>query len=467
MKEDNNNPLPPEFDWENMKEGIFAKMQASEGLQNSQVSPKKSQRKTGIIFLLLALLIAIPYALFERTKSSNNQDLGKPENIIKNYPQKTNRANSPQSEMEEIEKTPTLSPINVSKSNAKSIRQSEKKTGNDHTLSEILEEKTSLARGTWSKGVRDNGADSAASKNNSKATLISQYPTMKTFKSYDAIEDYLSFINPSNTKIHEEWDDFAWPSLGWGKGAVNAFDGKFTKKHSSNNFSDFLSLEGGLTLWNEAYRGDKPENAQYQRAITSYQIQAHYTKYFRVNYFFQSGFQFQMLESKFQYQNTIENYPIIIRNTLLRVQNDLISGQYENIYGDLETRVQAQHRVIHYNKTKLFKASFAAGRSWQLNTLQIDLYAGAALNTLVNNNGRMFYQDTIVNYNGTSNAIIRNQLMVDGILGARLHYPLRNSVNLTAGFQGQRSITNWSKVEGLRLYPWSLGLQFGLSYRLD
>jgi hypothetical protein len=99
--------------------------------------------------------------------------------------------------------------------------------------------------------------------------------------------------------------------------------------------------------------------------------------------------------------------------------------------------------------------------------MQADVYLGAALNGIGSNRGRRLSQDSIIDYDESSNSIFKNQLMVDAIFGARLHYFLEEGIGVTAGLQAQKSLTNWSNQADINYYPFSIGLQLGLSYRLD
>lgn len=465
MKDDNSNPLPPELGWDTMKEGIFAKMQAAESVAESTKPPKKSQRKLGLLLLFLALFLTIPIVLFYPVAETQNNKTAKPMDRAKVPAKAENTDSKPAVKTKNNKETfiPLSSDLKevVSPASIQNKDQSANPSAQIPSVDQAVGKLAATKDLHSLKGKEIWGTEKITSEDSS--TLNDAHLTFVLKPWFDLGNLFLNKTPPIKVTPRIDLD------------SASSFSGDFwaesgnttLQKRSRKNFPNQLILEGGITVWNEGFGDSKPANAQYQRTISSFQIQGYYTKYLKADYFVLSGFQYQQLESKFQYQTIINDYPITISDALVQVQNNLISGQYENIYRDVETTVQAQRRIIHYNKTRLFKVSFAVGKSWQFRGLQADLYLGAALNTFVNNQGRMLHQDSILDYQGVSNSVFQNQMMIDALMGARLHYFLTGSTAITAGFQGQRSVTNWSNQAEIRLYPWSAGLQLGMSYYLD
>jgi len=227
-----------------------------------------------------------------------------------------------------------------------------------------------------------------------------------------------------------------------------------------------LIFEGGITFWKPAYGSTQPGRAQYESQLPSFQLQGHYMKSLNENFFFMAGLQYQRLESRFDYNTSIENYPITLQDTIIQVRNNLATREQTIVRGDVEQLVEAERIIRHYNTTQLFKVSAGIGKSWHFRSFQTDLYLGGALNTVVQNQGRSLYQGEIIDYYGASNSIFQNQMTVDGMVGARLHYFFTRKVGIMTDLQLQRSLMNWSNQEAVNFYPTSFGLQWGLSYSL-
>ncbi|MEL7534153.1 MAG: hypothetical protein AAFN10_22805, partial [Bacteroidota bacterium] len=179
-----------------------------------------------------------------------------------------------------------------------------------------------------------------------------------------------------------------------------------------------------------------------------------------------AGLQYQQLASRFEYNSTIQDYQITLEDTIIQVQKNLLSGEENIIRGDVELSVPAERRVVHYNTSKLLKLSLGVGKSWRLNSFQVDTYLGGALNSLVQNQGRTLHDESIIDFSGASNSLIKNQFTADGILGGRLHYYLKQNLGLTIGCQVQKSLMNWSNQDNIKVLPATFSLQLGLSYAL-
>jgi hypothetical protein len=121
---------------------------------------------------------------------------------------------------------------------------------------------------------------------------------------------------------------------------------------------------------------------------------------------------------------------------------------------------------VHHNRSTMVNVSFAFGKSWRFNSFQTDFYLGSALNSIVHHRGRALHNDSIIDFNGPSNSLIKNQGKIDGMLGVRFHYFLNRHIGITSAFHMQKSLMNWSIEDGVNYAPVSYGLLLGLSYSL-
>ncbi|MBK9255174.1 MAG: hypothetical protein IPM42_06760 [Saprospiraceae bacterium] len=506
MQEDNNQPLPPELGWNNMKDGIFEKVQIMENEISSHENNKSSRRKRIVMFFFI--LFALSFGMFfisqrmiktkdyvgfdtariaetkgnkstptdinssmtknqinnqselhlEKDRKSNvtyvpkiakesepNQELIKSNYNAKNSHQKveTTKSNSNDSffsskETKSIYPTPILQKINE----AEPSNEPNQISGTKLLANSFTKEINKSSQNSFADSLT-----SSLSEGNSLLNLISPYLTIHTLPS-------LGFDQINSEKLNQLTIEF------------ENVDSLFRIKSFKSKTRNQLILEGGLTFWDEGDNNTIPSRAQYESPITSYQLQGYYLRSFKSSYFIMAGLQYQQLESKLVFDNTIQDYKIILKDTIKQVHNNSLTGEKRVIYGDVEHSVEAHHRIRHYNKTKLFKISMALGKTWKFSSFQADIYLGGALNTIVHNQGRMFYNDSIIDYNGSSNILFNNQMTADGIFGARLHYFVNKNIGLTTGFQTQKSLMNWSNQENINFYPVSYGLQLGLSYSL-
>ena len=227
-----------------------------------------------------------------------------------------------------------------------------------------------------------------------------------------------------------------------------------------------IILEGGITVWDKGTSQSIPNEKSSENPLLSFQIQANYARNLKDNFFLMTGLNYQQLESRLDYSTTIPDYVVTLRDTLVQVRNNMVTGEQENVYGDVQQTVEANRKVVHYNTSRLLKTSLGAGRSWYFKGMQADAYLGAALTALTFNSGRTLVNDTLRDYSGWRTSVIENSFGVEAFAGARIHYSLYPKVALTAGLQVQKCLKNWGTSGNTRLYPLSVGIQFGISYNL-
>lgn len=505
MQENNNQPLPPELDWSNMKDGIFDKMASID-------QKKPSKRKTGYpwkrIGLFLLLFIALTLGLYSISQKNTNDKETGTSNTVQLQDADTHKSasnnliemaliNQIQDSIESVEEKNLTTKVKKLALNYNETKQSQEPKKSKTTSIDTDQLPKDQQQNEREQNNKETNANEGSTKSITTSMDIDQSDKNQQLDHWELLpHDYktdgTSFTqNTPNTAQNTILPVKETDSL---NSTLQALEiqilptypfGKFESYKSYHSILDFhdldylnrpsiaadkspnqLILEGGVTFWNDGDRNSMSDRARYESPLTSFQIQGYFVRNFKRNYFVMAGLQYQQLESKFQYNTTIPDYKIIIKDTVLQVQNNPLTGEQNVIYGDVEQTVQAERRVRHYNRTQLFKVSLAAGKSWRFNSFQFDVYLGGALNSLVQNQGRMLFDNSIIDYNGTSNPLFQNQMTVDGVLGARLHYLLNQNIGVTTGFQTQKSIMNWSNQDNINFYPASFSLQLGLSYSL-
>lgn len=471
MQEDHNQPLPPELDWNNMKAGIFDKMQSIDQAESAQRNNKHAWKRIG---LFLSLFFALAIGLFSVFQHR----------ITDQHPV-----------AQEVVRLPeTDRPENRSDKDSQSVLADQTECPD-----EVPAEKNGK---TQANGLlltyKESAPHQDPKKSESAPIAIDQLPAyqqpdengpLNNFLETDRIEAAQSTLDTVQKAFRTLTTETRLPHLVLHSPALQALptDGLDpmrleTKRHSLPDIQkmdsvsrpgmrrakspDQLIVEAGITFWKEGYGNSKPERAQYEAPLPSFQLQGHYLKSFKGNYFIMAGLQYQQLESKLIYNTIIPDYKITLTDTIIQVQNNLLTGEQTIIRGDVEQSVQAEHRVRHYNKTQLFKTSVAVGKNWRFRSFQTDVYLGGALNSVVHSQGRTFYENTIIDYKGASNSVFQNQWTAEGVLGLRLHYFLSPNLGVTTGVQAQKSLMNWSKPGDMNFYPASVSLQLGLSYSL-
>lgn len=476
MQGDDHQPLPPELDWSKMKDGIFDKMQSIEQAESSSDNRQRSWKRIGLFLFLFFTLSFGLYSLLHKSKTDQ-------------HPEAYDVVQLPEADTCESESSITTN---------SALANQPERSGNDlQENGEDLLDKNSQQKGDHLLLAYENSGLNQDSKKSqgtqlevdqglANQNLGANYPQNNLLTTdligttHSALDTGQKAYSPSTeTRLGNRMlypglqpiSPYGFDQVGLGKTNLSLLDLQNIDSVSRPathrfRFPDQLIVEGGINYWNEGYGNSKPDRAQYEAPIPSFQVQGSYMKGLKGSYFVMAGLQYQQLESKLDYRNTIEDYKITLIDTVLQVQNNLLTGKQTIIRGDVEELVNAERRVIHYNKTQLFKASLALGKRWRFNSFQTDVYLGGALNSVVRNQGRMFLENEIIDYQGASNSAFQNQWTLDGVLGVRFHYLLTPVIGITTGFQTQKSLMNWSNQEGINFYPASFGLQMGLSYSL-
>ncbi len=439
MRGDNMQPLPPELDWDNMRDGILDKMQSMEQAKESQRRKVYPWWKVGLV---LALLFTLSFSLFwvtQKLTEGHNTDTQDVASMAE-----PNKQVISSSATEKPALTQDFGPVSDSLEETIRIYKDQSQAPKDiqtHGLSNTLGNHGRVAASQYAQ----NGL--STSTETSPASLMNPVPKLQ-FLTIDIFDQHS--LKRQNQLVLD----------------LPPVDHGFPDYSQSAKFPDKFILEGGITFWNEGYGSTRPERPEYEMPLASFQLQGHYIKNFNRNHFVMLGLQYQQLESRFEYNTTIQDHTIVLKDTIIRIENNLLTGEQIVIRGDVEQTVQAERQVRHHNTTRLFKLSAGLGKTWRFNSFQTDIYLGGAMNAISQNQGRTLYNDAVIDYNGPSNVLFQNQFRLDGMLGARLHYYLNHRVGLTTGIQVQKSLMNWSRQADITMNPGSLSVQMGLSYSL-
>lgn len=450
-------PLPPALEWSNMKDGILSKMNS---IEQSEASPADNQNSRKRIWLFLSLFFMVSitgtagWLMFTQEESAGLE-------IVEAGKDSRENSTSYQTELLEDGITPP---------------------GIDHFIQPTI---TVDAPTTQEPNRQSSEVQGSSQASQSPEPLTESIRTLlpvtsdssNTDSRMQSSEVVKSLLSPLTAiPIHDlkvqlpATRDFGLP--GSSRSTLTAANSNHEVNHvplpsiEDSRLQNQFMLESGITFWNEGYGNTNPERAQYEAPIPSFQIQGSYLHGLKGGYFLLGGLQFQQLDSKLEYNNTIEDYPVTLKDTILQVQQNLLTGKETIIRGDAIQTVRAERRVRHYNRTQLLRTSLAFGKAWQFNSFQTDVYLGGAFGAIIGNDGRMFSGDDILDYSGLSTPFYQNRWIVHGIFGARLHYFPYERIGITTGFQAQRSLMNWSSRDEIRFFPTSMSLQLGVSYSL-
>lgn len=472
LNDSSDQSLPPELDWASMKDGIFDKIHSMEQEKRPGQKKRFNFRRIGMVILLL-LMTTIGLICFPRNANSDRNTKGQ------------EFARAPHSEAADhssINTDPSIAPGTSEGSKEFPAGKNSVASTTDNTLSGLFNPQPandSNPSASPPSGTNKRVGNSSDRLNDLQGTnlfqseaigaTISDYAEGASSTTPLAVPGKLSSVQ--NNKSLEalpiiHCDKITGEVKDPGIQMVYPIDEQYIDLKKQRKPHDQVLIEGGIVFWNPGNSRNKPENATYETSLPSLQIQGTFLKAIRNDYFILAGIQYQQLDSKFAYSEIIDNYKITLVDTIVQVQNNLLSGEQTIIHGNVDQFVKAERRIRHYNRTQLFKTSLGAGKSWRSGPFQTDVYLGGSLIFVATNKGRTVDGGSIINYNGSGSSIYQNQWTAEGFIGTRVHYFMSSRVGLTAGLQCQKALMNWRTNKDVNTYPLSFGFQFGLSYSL-
>ncbi|MEL6357008.1 MAG: hypothetical protein AAFQ37_08780, partial [Bacteroidota bacterium] len=225
-------------------------------------------------------------------------------------------------------------------------------------------------------------------------------------------------------------------------------------------------LGGGVSWWNIGYGNTKPERAEFEQTILSYQGQFNFVQPLKRGLVLHLGLNYLQLNSRFNWSSEIEDYEVVLEDTIVQIQRNVFTGAQTAVRGSLSLMVLAERRVQHYNSMRLFQIPISIGKSWGNDRWQSSVLVGGIINIPLSITGRTLYQGEVVDYDDASMEIWSNKLGFGATLSGGLNYKLTDRFGVTTMLQFQQSITNWSAEQEVNIRPSVLNWSLGLSYTL-
>ncbi|MEL6836055.1 MAG: hypothetical protein AAFP77_23865 [Bacteroidota bacterium] len=236
---------------------------------------------------------------------------------------------------------------------------------------------------------------------------------------------------------------------------------------SSPQTTSEIWLSGGASWWSAGYGNTRPERAEFEEAILSYQGQISYVQPLKKDYLLLIGIQYQQLESRLNWNDLIEDFEVTLEDTVIQIRRNVITGVETEVRGDVTLIVPAERRVQHFNSFTLIQVPLAIGKSWGKGNLQSHLLLGGIANLSLSRQGQTLFQAELVDYDDDNGPEIwSSKLGFGAMLSGGLSYRLTDRLGLLTTLQYQRSLTNWSVEDGVRMRPSILNWSFGVRYSL-
>lgn len=432
-----NSEIPYGFDWAAMEAGIFTKMEAIQAAR----AKKKKRRLFGLLFFTLVTLASGTLILLISSKGGR---------YVPEKAMNTQGFNSSDSTLNALEYQEDLA-SNTRKLQTMRVKSPQalsrpRQTGNP---SAQKTERKAIEEVKTAKQQLSLPAETKGSKPTQEPTTSAQAHTR-----VEAKIDSTTLIGDAKNHLlesHQHEDS-------------NVRNTSNINVPPSRNLVSKFGLELGPSTWGNTSNPTDWNNQTHLQSQSSFHIQGYYQKPLGKSRFILGSIQYQALNSRLSYRKTLYDYPLILADTVVAIHRNLVTGQMEKLYGNVNTLTTAERVVIHHNTTNLISFTLGYGASWQIRKLWGDMYAGLAMNRITQHTGRVVYMDEIIDLHGTENPLMQTTTRTSMIAGTRIHYPLDAHFSLTTNLHLQQALVNWSTSATPALYPFVAALNLGVSY---
>ena len=460
--------VPKHLDWDKMQEGIFSKM---DRITQEELVPNDGRFKERSLLLLLVFLllgIGVSVSLIEKDDLPFNETVPSEEALAEN------------------EKGKPITQIIDEKVLKKDV---EAKTLKTILTKDIPETDDRLKSSDSSKDLFPTRSNSSSSSDDQKRGVFGMNGNSenRTDQSDNqvitAVEDEITNLQKGtnfnkksvqNLMTESKRETISLALLSTRQGHLQhspVFIEAPLLTYSPKDWKDEnprhkLGLFLGQSFWDMAYGENSPERAPFEMAKRSFNAHIQYQYKLDKGFFLSTGLVFQNMQSRLDWSKDLNDYSITLEDVVLEVRKDVLTGEVEEVRGDVDVQVTAERNVRHHNPYRLVQLPFAVGRKHSISTVDWSYSLGVALNLFSRNEGRILYQGDIVDLEEVEAEILDNQLKWNGFIGTSLSYYLSPRIEIATQVQYQRSLSNWSLEEAVRMRPqqinWSLGLIFTL-----
>lgn len=472
MSQLNNDQLPDELLWENMEAGIFHKMEA---LASTPSPAKNKDHKLrillGLLLLLLGIILSSLYYSSNQADSQITTELAQSHSYpaVTKLPAETDRA------IKEARVPASTAPLNIDVQSEVSQAYSPQHDTKENTATVDSKKNPSQTEKqiawpetpTSSEGKITNAVDFSQNSLHAKQETNDD-AELTIVEKLSPISSPHSPVPAAVNPLASQYEIFPVVSqiIKKDTGATLTISPVEPANPIRKNRPTQLWFTGGASWWREGYSSTKPERAAFEQTIVSHQGQFSYVKPLKHNLILLTGLQYQKLESRLNWNTLIPNFEVTLEDTIVQIQRNAITGEVNEIRGDVTLEVTANRQVQHYNSFSVLQVPFGMGKTWEGSSLQAHLLVGGVANISFSDKGRTLYQTELIEYNSPSADFWTDNFKFGAILSGGLSYRITEKFGLISLFQYQHSLSNWSQEQGIVMRPRILNVSVGVKYSL-
>jgi len=473
-------PLPDEFKWDEMKEGIFEKMEN----QEDEPAPVLTF-SNGLKFLLVALVLIFSSASvyffvnnFEKKRTSSSIK----DNQIYPLKNKSTISNSIKNESKlKLENESTLNQNNSVNKNEPIFNSippknriandySNKKTAKNNKLIHLKAAKKQI--GSSVKNIAKPERSSEVRKMSSGSNYLfvnhkNAEPAIDKIsvdnKNNVNQRGYKNKINHSKSKVEKfakttiEKKNEAQPAeplIMKDADLINEETEEKIKqvvyvpiieKPAENNFtSNAIKLHGGLTYMKSPFK--KTDEAQFksETGFMANYVSASYNRTFANGFYLSLGTTYSRLKSKFELYDIIIHSYLVENAETRRVRNILTGRVIRTAQGNVQVSALSSRKVRHYNKFDTWSVPFIVGKQWRHKLFCWHVGIGSDVSLYNWSEGKTLRKDKVITYSKSGTDLYHTSLRVATLTEVGLGISINSHLEIITNFRYKKHLRNWS-----------------------
>lgn len=482
-------PLPDELKWEEMKDGIFEKM------DNQEDEPTPFfVFSNGLKFLLVAMFLIFASAsiyLFvnnfekKRTASSiksdqfnklknksttffsikdkskiksnyENKSTLKQNNLVaKNAPIIISEPNKKESTIDSFDKKTALSNTLVQSEKARiSTKKQIKPTVNNNPNSERKSETSNkigennylVVNHSNAKNVVDvksidnkNKLDQTGHKNE----IVRSKPEVEKFsKVFNEKKSEISTIEPL---IKKNSDLLKYQKEEKINPIVNI---PIIEKPCENKLtSSAIKLHGGVTYMKSPFRNTDEAQYKSETGFVAYYADASYNRILANGFYLSLGISYNRLKTKFELNDTIRKNYWIENAETKRVRNVLTGKVIRTERNDVQVAIPSSREVRHYNKFDAWSMPVLVGKQWAYKYFSWNVGIGSEISIYNWSEGKTLRANEVIEYSRTEFEPYHKGMRVATLAETGIGLHINNHIEIITNFRYKKHLRNWSADE--------------------
>ncbi len=425
--------VPDFLDWSKMESGIRDKMVAIEAMNGTS---KKNLWLNRFLFLAIGFLLALPLTCMQKTDGDGSDELVTRQSYLDSSASKNNLKSSKEAQSINSEAIQSDNEIELHV-----VDQITNKTGYNNTIENKFKNTVLSANAT------NTNLGTVFNENHiEKAIDVQHAEPIKSITSVPSIDSrLLGLLFTANTKV--------LPNLG----SILQ-----EKEQSGSNHALAVFVSPGT--WNTGWNDSDYFDSSLEQELWSLSFGSEYRKSFHMNWYWSAGLNYQLSESRLDWNNLKEDYLITLQDTIVGFEMNNFSQELTPIYGDTTLMTTAERNVIHYNKTTMLQLPIGIGYQKSWGKLNANLTVGATMALWKKHTGKTVSQDLLVDY--ADKPIYNNQMTWSGFTDLGLSYSLSDKFSIGTSLQIQKGIGNWAYPTDLKVRPTWYNSKFVIIYNL-